>query len=387
MKKVGFIQKYSGKEKMTDEDDDINSKENEEKIEDAKEEINEIPPIMQIDYDELPEGVYDFAGLAELQHRRTKPNPRENEKLLKTKFKKGKRELEKKHKKINTKIVKEEEHKNIVEELFVEKKTGDEPKKEEPVIIENVEKDVETVQESIVSETPVISETVEEVKQEENKISEIEEEIEKELEPTEDTTVLEEKVEEKVEYNQEVIPEDGIIQKIVNWCTPNKRFAFCIMFLLGIATQISFLASNRQNNLFGLGMITMSAISMFLLVNILNMKNKILISILSIVAVLIPEYNDVLITGESAILYSGSIVIALISLNLIFVRKNKIICFILSAITFALGYKICQICMEIFLVVGIIKIIKDIFNRTEKISNFLLHCVIICAILSLGIFL
>ena len=88
LKKVENIQKYSGKRKMTDEENNINSKENVEKIEDAKDEINEIPPIMQIDYDELPDGVYDFVGLAELQNRKTRPNLRENEKILKNKSKK-----------------------------------------------------------------------------------------------------------------------------------------------------------------------------------------------------------------------------------------------------------------------------------------------------------
>lgn len=394
MKKVGFIQKYSGKEKMAEEDDNINSNENEEEIEDAKEEVvNEIPPIMQIDYDELPEGVYDFAGLAELQHRRTKPNPRENEKLIKTKFKKGKRELEKKHKKVNAKNVKEDEPQNIVEEIFVEKKTVEEPKIEETVINESLEKDFETVQESVVLEVQETPEIVEEVKQEENKIPEIENiEIENkepvEIDIQENIEVEETKKDEELKKVEEVISvEEQKNFHIINWLTPSKIFAFCIMLFLGIATQISFLASNRQNNLFGLGMIVLSAISIFLIVNILNIKNKILILILSLITVFMPVYNDVLITGENAIIYSTSIVLSLFSLNLIFVKKNKIISFVVAATIFAIGYKICSISMEIFLIIGIIKIVKDIFNRTEKISNFLLHCIIICAILSLGIFL
>lgn len=398
MKKVGFIQKYSGKEKMDDEDDNINSKENEEEIEDAKEEINEIPPIMQIDYDELPEGVYDFAGLAELQHRRTKPNPKENEKLLKTKSKKGKRELEKKNKKVNIKNVKEE-NKNIVEELFVEKKNVELQKEDVPVIneelennIEELEKNTEEVQKDIIVETVENSDIIEELKQEENKVSELENiEIKKQeqIEPNiQEVSVLEEPKEDEEIKQEEIIEfKEKDHFQITNYFTPNKIFAFCIMLFLGIVTQISFLASNRQNNLFGLGMITLSAISMLFIVNILNIQNKILILILSLIAVFMPVYNDILITGENAIIYNISLVLSLLSLNLIFVKKNKIISFVVAATIFAIGYKICQICMEIFLIVGIIKIIKDIFNRTEKISNFLLHCIAICVILSIGIFL
>lgn len=73
LKKVGTIQKRTVNGRIPKEEKDINSKENVEKIEDPKEEVKEVVeneiPVMQINYDELPEGVYDFSGLTELQKR------------------------------------------------------------------------------------------------------------------------------------------------------------------------------------------------------------------------------------------------------------------------------------------------------------------------------
>ena len=158
LKKVENIQKYSGKRKMTDEENNINSKENVEKIEDAKDEINEIPPIMQIDYDELPDGVYDFVGLAELQNRKTRPNLRENEKILKNKSKKEKKikekELKKRSKLMLSEDKKIEEHKNIVEEIFEEKRNVEENNIiEEKTDIENLDDiNTEALQESKILE-------------------------------------------------------------------------------------------------------------------------------------------------------------------------------------------------------------------------------------------
>lgn len=392
LKKVGTIQKYSGKEKIPNEEKDINSKENVEKVEDAKDEITEIPPIMQIDYDELPDGVYDFAGLAELQHRKTRPNPRENEKLLKTKNKKGKREAEKKekiHKKQNRREIKEqEEQKNIVEEIFEAKKNSEEKSIEKSIIVEEkVEvKEVEK-EEQITKTTKENNETLKvEEQKEESKIPELKEEEKKEENKEYIENPVQEDIVQEEKLDQEEI-EEGLTVKIAKWFTDSKKFAFIVMLLLGVITQISFLATSRENNLTGLCAILLSAVSIFLLANVLEIKNKIIIFIISLIAVLIPEYNDILITGENAIIYSFSIVLAMLALNLVFVKRNKIISFALAVTMFAIGYKIYQNCMDVFLVIGIIKIIKDIFNRTEKVSKFLLHCVMICAILAVGIFL
>lgn len=406
LKKVGTIQKYSGKEEQPDDIKDINSKENVEKIEDTKEEVNQIPPIMQIDYDELPDGVYDFAGLAELQHRKTRPNPRENEKLLKSKNKKGKRELEKKEKiqkkakRKNTII--EEKQKNIVEELFEEKKNNVEKRIEDNFVVEEkvktekIESEVEKKEEEVIkpkeetsevlkveAEQEIKKETNEKIEPEEQKIPESEEKKKENLKNLEKQV----KIVDQESKNEEYEDEDGLISQIVNWCTTNKIFAFMVMIFLGVITQISYLAISRENNLKGLLAITLSAISLLLLVNVLKINNKILIFLISLIAVLLPAYNDIFITGENAIMCSIAILLAILSLNLVFVKNNKIICFVLAIVMFAIGYKIYENCVGIFLVISIIKIIEDIFNKTEKIFSFLIHCLMICIILATEIFL
>lgn len=466
LKKVENIQKYSGKRETPDEENNINSKENVEKIEDAKDEKNEIPPIMQIDYDELPDGVYDFAGLAELQNRRTKPNLKENEKLLKSKNKKEKKKKEKKQKKHNRLNPIEdkqlEEKKNIVEEIFEAKKNDEERNIKNNLIIEEKKeqnlnehrKNIEEVnipKEENVSDFKIeekVVETKAEISVLENnvqkfesaqEISKLHNDEEKIHSETEDSESKSEKVETKdntknleindnneiLEENQINIPEvklkdfektnrnleprkrrsraknshielieddeeeveKSFSEKIANFCTSSKKFAFAIMFFLGVITQISFLATNRENNLVGILAITIFAISMFLLVNVLEIKNKILIFIMSLIVVLVPEYTKTFITGENAIIYSFSILLVLFSLNLVFVNKNRIINFVLSVTIFAIGYKIFQDCMDVFLVISIIKIIEEIFNGKERILNFLIHCVMICVILSVVIFL
>lgn len=483
LKKVENIQKYSGKRKTPDEENNINSKENVEKIEDAKDETTELPPIMQIDYDELPDGVYDFAGLAELQNRKTKPNFRENEKLLRNKSKKEKKNRQKSHKKRNRLIPMEdkevEETKNIVEEIFEAKKNSEERTFKSNSIVEEefkLEKE-----EDFSMEAPAKTDEIEEVKaenlkeefEEETKIaiaekqnsneerfelpdnkSKIEEknqalnldkkteEITK-VEENSKLTSFENKIENStidtedkpkaviVEENKELIeenainipdielknfekknensgkrkgrarakkthielineeeePETDFTNKINSWCTSNKKFAFFIMFFLGVITQISFLATSRENNLMGLFSIALLAISMFLLINVLEIKNKILIFAISLVLVLIPQYTEIFIIGENSIMNSFSILLALFSLNLVFVKKNRIISFVVAVTMFGIAYKIFQDCMQVILIVSIIKILKDIFNKKETILNFLLHCMMICAILSVVIFL
>lgn len=469
LKKVENIQKYSGKRKMTDEENNINSKENVEKIEDAKDEINEIPPIMQIDYDELPDGVYDFVGLAELQNRKTRPNLRENEKILKNKSKKEKKikekELKKRSKLMLSEDKKIEEHKNIVEEIFEEKRNVEENNIiEEKTDIENLDDiNTEALQESKIleakNETQELEKKDEQIPVFENNVPKLEENFKvsnskldvietqkfdlenkkeeknlddkkvdinieesnlngenyfKSLEIKENKELVEDQINipeaemenfEKENRNSEkrrkrrgkkqkdFVPEDNekqqedFSEKITSWFAYNKKFAFCIMLFLGVLTQISFLATNRENNLIGLLAITLSAISMFLLVNVLDIKNKILIFLIALALVLIPEYSKIFITGENAITYSFAIVLALFSLNLVFVKKNKIISFVLAVTIFAIGYKIFKNCMEVFLVVSIIKIIEEIFNQRENIFNFLIHCMMICAILAVIIFL
>ncbi len=473
LKKVENIQKYSGKRKTPDEKNNINSKENVEKIEDAKDEINEIPPIMQIDYDELPDGVYDFAGLSELQNRRTRPNLRENEKLLKSKNKKEKKQKERKQKKRSRLVPIEDkglqEHKNIVEEIFEAKKNGEENNIQNNFIIEELdirekeqeknEIEVITQNEDIPSEfkteeqviepkieAPVLEENIQEEKstdfskldnevKEQDKLMFLNKEENKDFEYQPKVEILESKteiIEEKkleidnseiLEENQINIPEvtvkklektnrslepkrrkskvknshvdliededieEDFSEKVVSFFTSSKKFAFIIMFFLGVITQISFLATNRENNILGIEAITLFAISMFLLVNVLEIKNKILIFIMSLIVVCVPEYTNTFITGENSILYSLSILLSLFSLNLVFLKKNRIIGFVIAVTMFSIGYKIFQDCMNAFLVIGIIKIIEEIFNRKERILNFLIHCLMICAILSVVIFL
>lgn len=472
LKKVEHIQKHFGKNEKPNEKDDINSKENVEKIEDTKEETYEIPPIMQIDYDELPDDVYNFAGLAELQNRKTRPNLRENEKLLKSKIKKEKKQKEKKQKNNNLLSTESElpkEHKNIVEEIFEAKKNNEEnniemariqKKAEETIIKENnkISEGNKILELDSKNKTTTLESNVQEIKNEnneekqdkidiENKVeSESQEKVEK-LEDNENTDISSEnttnentnskntnienitKISE-LNRNNEIIEESKInipranledferinrdlesrkrrskpkssrrelideedsnqsfSEKITNFCTSSKQFAFIVMFLLGVATQISFLATSRANNLIGILAITIIAISMFLVVNIIEIKSKILIFIISLIIILHPSYTEIFVTGENAIIYSFSILLSLFALNLVFVKRNKIINFVLAVTMFAIAYKIFKNCVYAFLVISIIKIIEEIFNKRERILNFLIHCLMICAILAVVIFL
>ncbi len=387
LKKIRDIQKYSGKEeKISEKENDINSKENKEKLEDAKEEkkeeVKEVVQVMPIDYDELPDGVYDFTGLAELQHRKTRPNLRENEKVLKAKSRKEKRKLEKENLKSYN------DSKNIVEEIFEEKKNNEEKRITIEEKCENIEKmQVEPKQnnilinkESIKEKPEMLKEDVKEDVEEEIKIPEVKEEI-KEVK-----NILEDE-KQRLEANEQEEIEDSLITKSCNYCTFSKRFAFIIMMILGTITQISFLASSRENNLIGLVSIILCAFSMFLFVNILDIRNKILIFTVSVISVLLPIYNDFFITGENAIINACMLALVMLLINLIFVEKNKIICFTLAVLMFILVYKNFEYSIFIVLVITIIKILKDAFDEKEKLTTFLLHCAIICVLFGIAIFL
>lgn len=378
LKKVESIQKYSGKGKTPDEQD-INSKENVEIKEDAKDEKNDVVTIPQINYDELPDGVYDFFGLSEIQHRRTKPNLKENEKLLRFKNNKNKNKKEKvkKNKKQNV-------SKNIVQEIFEEKKKAVETVVEEKEVETKIELEEEKREEIELKETKQTEEVKEKVKN-----PELEENI-KVKENIENSPELQEELEENDEYEEyydDEYYEETAISKIVNWFTESKMFSFLSMFLLGVTTQISFLASSRANNLLGLCSITIFAVSILLLVNILDIKNKVTIFIMTLIFAFIPFYNDVLITGEKSIITNIFILSTIIALDLIFSKKNKIVCFVLSATIFAVVYKNYKDCMNIFLAISIIRIFRDALNKKERIMQFLIHCLMVCLILSIAIFI
>lgn len=121
------MKKYTGKINIEALKNCTNSKEN---VVEKEIKIEEQPIVKIINYDEIPDGVYNFSGLNELQDRKTNPNLKENEKVLKAQNKKREKKIKDKEQKLEFK--QEQKEKNDLQE-----KNLDEEQKEE---IENSDK-------------------------------------------------------------------------------------------------------------------------------------------------------------------------------------------------------------------------------------------------------
>lgn len=124
------MKKYTGKINIEALKNCTNSKEN---VVEKEIKIEEQPIVKIINYDEIPDGVYNFSGLNELQDRKTNPNLKENEKVLKAQNKKREKKIKDKEQKLEFK--QEQKEKNDLQE-----KNLDEEQKEE---IENSDKKIQ----------------------------------------------------------------------------------------------------------------------------------------------------------------------------------------------------------------------------------------------------
>lgn len=216
-------------------------------------------------------------------------------------------------------------------------------------------------------------------------------------------------------------PED-IGKSISMWFDSNKRFAFFIALIVGIITHITFLTEMVMSqdglwnsicyyqggiweeqlgrwglvivniivnnlalpNLVGIVSILLIAISTVFIVDILKLKNKITIFIVSVAMVVSPTLTGTLLYVYTSVAYCLAMLLSVLIVKLIFKEKYKIFNFIFAIVLFTLSLGIYQSYIGVTIGLTVIRLIKDLFDKNIKIKYFFINLIIMCLIVIIG---
>lgn len=216
-------------------------------------------------------------------------------------------------------------------------------------------------------------------------------------------------------------PED-VEKSFSSWFDSNKKFSFLTALIVGIITHITFLtemimspdglwnsicyfeADNWEAslgrwglfiankvvnnmavpNLTGIISIVLIAISTLFIVDILKLKNKITIFIVSVAMVVSPALAGTLLYMYTSVAYCLAMILSVLTVKLIFKEKYKIFNFILAIAIFTFSLGIYQSYIGVTVGLTAIRLIRDLFDKNVKIKWFFIHGIIMCLIVIIG---
>lgn len=311
-------------------------------------------------------------------------------------------------------------------------------------IVESNEKSVVEIKESnkdLSNEVEIVEE-IKEPEAEENKIDDnaqvnsLEEDIElPENEKQEDITEGKTVKKEKKKLSENVIiakiismykaifshPED-VENSLLDWFDSNKKFAFLTAIIVGIITHITFLtemimspdglwnsicyfeADNWEAslgrwglfiankvvnnmavpNLTGVVSIVLISISTLFIVDILKLKNKITIFLVSCAMVVSPALSGTLLYMYTSVSYCLAMILSVLTVKLIFKEKYRIFNFILAIVIFTFSLGIYQSYIGVTVGLTAIRLIRDLYDKNVKIKWFFIHGIMMCIIVVVG---
>lgn len=269
----------------------------------------------------------------------------------------------------------------------------------------------------------------------ENIESKNEEEIIENTENKKQEEILEKENKEKKKFSENVVikeiirmykaifshPED-VEKSFFSWFDSNKKFSFLTALIVGIITHITFLtemimspdglwnsicyfeADNWEAslgrwglfiankvvnnmavpNLTGIISIVLIAISTLFIVDILKLKNKITIFIVSVAMVVSPALAGTLLYMYTSVAYCLAMILSVLTVKLIFKEKYKIFNFILAIAIFTFSLGIYQSYIGVTVGLTAIRLIRDLFDKNVKIKWFFIHGIIMCLIVIIG---
>lgn len=269
----------------------------------------------------------------------------------------------------------------------------------------------------------------------ENIESKNEEEIIENTENKKQEEILEKENREKKKFSENVVikeiirmykaifshPED-VEKSFFSWFDSNKKFSFLTALIVGIITHITFLtemimspdglwnsicyfeADNWEAslgrwglfiankvvnnmavpNLTGIISIVLIAISTLFIVDILKLKNKITIFIVSVAMVVSPALAGTLLYMYTSVAYCLAMILSVLTVKLIFKEKYKIFNFILAIAIFTFSLGIYQSYIGVTVGLTAIRLIRDLFDKNVKIKWFFIHGIIMCLIVIIG---
>ncbi len=216
-------------------------------------------------------------------------------------------------------------------------------------------------------------------------------------------------------------PED-VENSFSNWFDSNKKFAFLTALIVGIITHITFLtemimspdglwnsicyfeADNWEAslgrwglfvankivnniaipNLTGVVSIVLIAISALFIVDILKLKNKITIFIVSAAMVVSPALSGTLLYMYTSVAYCLAMILSVLTVKLIFKEKYKIFNFLLAIAIFTFSLGIYQSYIGVTVGLTAIRLIRDLYDKNIKIKWFFIHGIVMCIIVIVG---
>ncbi len=216
-------------------------------------------------------------------------------------------------------------------------------------------------------------------------------------------------------------PED-FEESFSNWFDSNKKFAFLTALFVGIITHITFLtemimspdglwnsicyfeADNWEAslgrwglfiankivnnlavpNLTGIIAIFFIAISALFIVDILKLKNKLTIFIVSVAIVVSPALAGTLLYMYTSVAYCLAMILSVLTVKLIFKEKYKIFNFILAIAIFTFSLGIYQSYIGVTVGLTAIRLIRDLYDKNIKIKWFFIHGIMMCVIVIVG---
>ena len=223
-------------------------------------------------------------------------------------------------------------------------------------------------------------------------------------------------------YKKIFVHPEEIEKGFLEWFDSVKRFAFLATLIIGIITHITFLtemimsqdglwnsigyeeptawelslgrwgifiADKIVNNLAipnvtGIVGIVLIAMSTVLIVDLLKLKNKFTIFIVSAAMAVSPSLTGTFLYIYTSVAYCLSMLLSVITVSLIFKKKNKILNTILGVAVFTLSLGIYQSYIGVTVGLTAIRLIRDLFDKETHIKCFFINGIIMVFIVIAG---
>lgn len=223
-------------------------------------------------------------------------------------------------------------------------------------------------------------------------------------------------------YKKIFVHPEEVEKDFFEWFDSGKKFAFLATLLIGIITHITFLtemimsqdglwnsigyaeptawelslgrwgifiADKIVNNLAipnitAIVGIVLIAISTVLIVDLLKLKNKFTIFLVSSAMAVSPALTGTFLYIYTSVAYCLSMLLSVITVSLIFKQKNKILNIILATIVFTFSLGIYQSYIGVTVGLTAIRLIRDLFDKETHIKWFFINGIIMVLIVIVG---
>lgn len=223
-------------------------------------------------------------------------------------------------------------------------------------------------------------------------------------------------------YKKIFVHPEQLEKSFLEWFDSAKRFAFLATLIIGIITHITFLtemimsqdglwnsigyeeptawelslgrwgifiADKIVNNLAipnvtGIIGIVLIAISTVLIVDLLKLKNKFTIFLVSAAMAVSPALTGTFLYIYTSVAYCLSMLLSVITVILIFKEKNKILNTILGVAVFTLSLGIYQSYIGVTVGLTAMRLIRDLFDKQTHIKWFFINGIIMVIIVIVG---